>query len=184
MLSYSVYNCLSNHTLLFLSNGVGFDIFFAALPCHLRTAKILLHETSLSCVLVASKAGGVRLAAVSLHGCCGWILLPLMPTCQLNPPSGWGGSNAEGVVLVVLLVVWVQAQGEVDLKVWGALNKRFGALGLWLVGRYKEQRQKWVFHIPDQGLETEVWDFFKFIRSKTWYTWARNMSAHFEDSGR
>jgi len=60
MLSYSVYNCLSNRMLLFMNNGVRFDIF-AVLLCHLRTAKILLLKTSLSCMIVASKAGGVQL---------------------------------------------------------------------------------------------------------------------------
>lgn len=60
MLSYSVYNCLSNRVLLFLNNGVRFDIF-AVLRCHLRTPKILLLKTSLSCVLVTSEAGGVQL---------------------------------------------------------------------------------------------------------------------------
>lgn len=49
MLSSSVYNCLSNLVLLFLNNGVRFDIS-AVLLCHLRTAKMLLLKTSLTCV--------------------------------------------------------------------------------------------------------------------------------------
>lgn len=49
MLSSSVYNCLSNRALLFLNNGVRSDIS-AALLCHLRTAKMLLLEASLTCV--------------------------------------------------------------------------------------------------------------------------------------
>lgn len=58
MLSYSVYNCLSNRVLLFLNNGVRFDIF-AVFLCHLRTAKMFLLKTSLSCVLIVSKVGEV-----------------------------------------------------------------------------------------------------------------------------
>lgn len=84
MLSYSVYNCLSNRVLLFLNNGVRFDIF-AVLLCHLRTAKILLLKTSLSCALIASEAGRVQLTVPNLHRFHRRLLLPLMSTCHLNP---------------------------------------------------------------------------------------------------